>query len=521
VSAAGPAVAPEDLTILVVEDDLGLGELVVELLQERGWPCVHRASGAEALAWLEGARPTLTLLDYSLPDMTGAELVERAGLGHFIVTTGAGDERVAVEMMKRGALDYLVKDGLFLESLPGVVAVALGHIDTERRLEEAESSLRQAAEDLERARKMESLGLLAGGIAHDFNNLFQGIQGNLEIALLQTTGEATRVPLRRAQRILDKAALLARRMLEFSGKGFRQSVPLSLNRLVEQALPSLAERAGRPLRFLPQAGLPEIEGDCAQLTQVLAALVQNAGEALGAGGGEIRISTGPPVAEERAGRWIHQGPPSPSEVCLSVSDDGPGMSPGVLERAFEPFFSTHGHGRGLGLSAALGILMAHGAGLWVTSAEESGTTVRIHFPAQAAVAAPAPAEVAAPMSARPRTILLVDDDEDLQETLSEFLREVLGYPVLQARDGAEAVAVFQRELENVGLVLMDATMPRMTGPAAFQAMRAIDPEVRAVLCSGFSEELGGRLAAEAGFLGYLKKPFLLKALETALENGLG
>jgi signal transduction histidine kinase len=514
----GPGRVPEDIVILVVEDDLGLGELICELLAERGWSFVHRTSGAAALAWLEGARPTLTLLDYSLPDMTGVELVERAGLSRFIVTTGAGDERVAVEMMKKGALDYLVKDGMFLASLPEVVELALGHIGTEERLAEAEASLGRAEEDLVRARRMESLGLMAGGITHDFNNLFQGIQGNLEIALLQAPEGASRAPLQRAMRILDKATTQVQRMLEFSGKGFRQSEALSLNGLVDQQLPALAERAGRPVRFEGQAGLPDIEGDPQQLAQVLAALVRNAGEAIGAGPGDIRIITGEPGPDDRPGYWIHQPQPGRPEVCLTITDDGCGMRSEVLERAFEPFFTTRGQGRGLGLSTVLGILMAHGAGLWIATAPGRGTTVRIHFhpgAASGSLASPGAATSPAELPKR-RIILLVDDDEDLQETLAEYLRDVLGYPVLQARDGIEAVQVFQREMEAVGLVLMDATMPRMTGPAAFQAMRAIDPGVRAILCSGFSEETGGRLAAEAGFLGYLKKPFLLKSLEATL-----
>ena len=515
-----PEAAPR-ITILVVEDDLGLAELIRDEFAQRGWGCVHCATGAAAVAWLAGQQPSLALLDYSLPDMTGAELIGRAPLKHFIVTTGAGDERVAVAMMKLGALDYLVKDGMFLESLPEVVDRALRHLETGQRLAETQISLRLVQDDLVRARKMESLGLMAGGIAHDFNNLFQGLQGNLEIARLRAPDEALRVPLDRALAILDKASKLTHRMLEFSGKGFRQSEALALNPLVQACLRPLQELGGHPIRFTGQDGLPRIEGDAEQLAQMLTGLVLNAEESLGSRGGSIQVRTELGAADGAAGPgvWIHPPPAGAATVCLAVADDGSGMSPEVLERAFDPFFTTRRPGRGLGLSAALGILRTHHAGLWVDTAEGRGTTIRIHFPACAQAGPGDAGEREAPGAAR-RTILLVDDDEDLQETLGGFLREELGYPVLQARDGLEAVELYRRERDRIGLVLMDATMPRLSGPEAFQAIRAFAPEARAILCSGGAEEAGVRADGTDGFLGCLKKPFLLQTLQEAVQRAL-
>jgi signal transduction histidine kinase len=376
-------------TILVVEDDLGLAELIREELGLRGWDCHHCATGLEAVAWLERRRPTLVLLDYSLPDMTGAELLRRVPVEHFLVTTGAGDERVAVAMMKQGALDYLVKDGMFLETLPGVVELALHHIGIERRLAETERSLRIAEEDLARARRMESLGLMAGGIAHDYNNLFQGLQGNLELARLRAGDGPLGAPLDRALKILEKAALLTHRMLEFSGKGFRGSEPLALNELVRACIACLAPTGDlRGLRFTGAPGLPEIAGDRKQLMQVITALVRNAREAVEAteaaapGSGSVQVQTRllRAGAEGNAGAWVSPAPAGAATVCLAVADNGPGMSPEILERAFDPFFSTRSPGRGLGLSAALGILKTHDAGLWVDSTPGQGTVFRIHFP---------------------------------------------------------------------------------------------------------------------------------------------
>jgi signal transduction histidine kinase len=523
VTGSGKAQGP--VTILVIEDDLGLLDLVREEFLTQGWGFAHCRTGAEAIVWLGGHEATLVLLDYSLPDMTGAILLDRVAMPPFIVTTGAGDERIAVAMMKRGALDYLVKDALFLDTLPGIVERALYHVGTERRLAEAEASLKVAQDTLRQVRKMESLGLMAGGIAHDFNNLFQSLQGNLEVAIRKVPGGTARPFLDKALAILAKASSLTHRMLDFSGKGFRNSEALEPNALVEACLEHLAALPGAEVCFQGEAGLPAIEGDSSQLIQVLTGLVLNAREAQGPMAGPIHITSSlrrPGADGDGEGVWI-QGPPDwATAVCITVEDAGSGMSEEVLERAFDPFFTTRKPGRGLGLSAALGILRGHDAGLWVVTAPGQGTTFRLYFAPLAVAEAlvPSPAALAGGSAAR-RTILLVDDDEDLQETLGELLRDVLGYPVLQARDGVEAVDLYRQAQDRIGLVLMDATMPRLGGPDAFKAILAINSQAKGILCSGFSEEAGNQTARECGFAEFLKKPFPLKALEEALHRAMG
>jgi signal transduction histidine kinase len=510
-------------TVLVIEDDLGLADLIQEEFLLRGWGFAHCRTGREALAWIAVHEATLALLDYSLPDMSGAELLDLVPMPPFIVTTGAGDERIAVQMMKRGALDYLVKDAHFLDTLPGLVERALHQIGTERRLAEAEASLRLAEENLKHAQKRESLGLMAGGIAHDFNNLFQSLQGNLEIARVHARDGEARPFLDRALTILGKASVLTHRMLDFSGKGFRNASLLNLNPLVEEGLGPMAALPGSGIRFEPGERLPAIEGDSGQLIQVLIGLLVNAREAQGPDG-TIQVRTGvtpPDPAAGAAGVWIQPPPPGPASVWLEVQDTGSGMSQEVLDRAFDPFFTTHRPGRGLGLSAALGILRGHQAGLWVATAPGRGTTIRIVFAPALATAADRNPETLTLGGDGRRTVLLVDDDEDLQETLAEYLREGLGYHVLQARDGVEAVETFRREHAEIGVILMDATMPRMTGPDAFRAIREEFPSAKAILISGFSEEAGSQVALEGGFAEFLKKPFPLRTLEEALARALG
>jgi DNA-binding response OmpR family regulator len=507
--------------ILMVEDDFGLADLVGEEFRGRGWEFLHAATGQEAREILACKSPDLVILDYSLPDMNAVQLLDQADVPAFLVTTGAGDERLAVEMMKKGAKDYLVKDGHFLRALPGAVERALHAQETERMLLEAQERLRSADESLRSARKLESLGRMAGGIAHDFNNLFQAIQGNLEAALRrEASGAEFRAAVERALKALDKAAGLAHQMLNVSGKSFRRSEAVELETLAQECLASLFDLPqSAPVRFEARTPLPKVDGDWDQLCQVLGGLVANAREALPPHGPDVRVFTemfDPGCPEAAEGRWVavpmREGP----LPCLGVQDAGPGMSMEVLDQAFDPFFSTHRPGRGLGLPSALGILKGHGAGLWIRTGPGRGTTIRI-------LLLPWVPETVAPIAsmAQPgkrQGILLVDDDEDLQETLGEFLEEDLGYRLFQARDGHEAVEVYRRERDAIGLIIMDATMPRMTGPDAFRVIREADPQARAVLCSGFAEEAGNKVAREFGFVEFLKKPFGLTYLQGLLAR---
>ncbi len=511
---------PEGALILAVEDDLGLAELIREEMTARGWGFLHAATGAAALDLLAAHTPDLVLLDFSLPDMNARQLLARTAMPPFLVTTGSGDERTAVEMMKQGARDYLVKDAHFLEALPGAVERALLAVHTERRLAEAQTQLRAADEQLRHARKMESLGRMAEGIAHDFNNLFQAIQGNLELAAdPDQPPESTRAAAGRALRVLAKAAVLARRMLDFTGKGFLHTEALDAAALVREVLDGQIAFPGAAAVHLVEPGpLPPVEGDASQLREVLAGLVANAREAQGPGGAPIEVALAHVVpADLQGGQWIHRPDTEAPMVALSVRDQGGGMTPDVLDRAFDPFFSTHRPGRGLGLSAALGILKAHGAGLWIATAPGGGTWVRALLP-QARAADPGPAPADTDAHAGRKALLLVDDDEDLQETLAEYLRDILGYDLIQARDGAEAVEAWRLYGAQVGLILMDATMPRMNGPDAFRLIRELDPGARAVLCSGFSEAAGARAAQDGGFLAFLKKPFSLRTLQETVKR---
>ena len=386
------------------------------------------------------------------------------------------------------------------------------------------SERRRSEEALRQTQKLESLGILAGGIAHDFNNLLGAMLANLNLAQMKLpAGAASGCYLDNMENTIGKAVELTRQMLAYSGKGRFVVEPLDLNLHVGEISHLLSVSISKRVRLdydLPP-GLPAIEADAAQLQQVVMNLVTNASEAIGDTEGVITIATGCREidATEAGTTFAGQGVAPGRYVTLRVSDTGCGMQPEVQARIFDPFFSTKGTGRGLGLSAMLGILRGHQACIEICTEPGRGSDFRIHFRASLAeIPGPACAAPGAPRIRFQGQVLLVDDEADLRASFGGML-EHLGFTVVAVRDGVEALERFRPG--EFALVLMDLTMPRMDGKEAFLQMQARDPAVKVVLVSGYSEMeaieplLGTRPA------GFIQKPFSLQELTVALEKALG
>jgi PAS domain S-box-containing protein len=361
------------------------------------------------------------------------------------------------------------------------------------------------------AQKLESLELMAGGIAHDFNNLFQGLLGNLELARMDVSEDSRAgICLQRMGEILARAARLSGEMLLYSGRSHLRHEPLDLRLLASQA-------AGGRAQLDLDGDLPSLEGDPVQIGKLLAILVENAAEAGGSEAARLslrRVDLG--AGDLAEGYWPEPGRPGPV-VRIEVVDRGPGVPPEVMRRMFDPFYSTKAMGRGLGLPAALGILRGHQGRIQVISRPGQGTRVRVYFPVRES-SRPAAGSELVPLAKG--TLLIVDDDEEVRRPIAELIRSRLGYEVLEASGGEEAVALFRAQADRIALVLMDATMPGLDGSAAFEAMRRIRPDARAILCSGYGDETGRAAAAEHGFAAFLRKPFSLKELESLLVQHL-
>ena len=393
-------------------------------------------------------------------------------------------------------------------------AIFLADDVTERR--RADSALRQA-------QKLESLGVLAGGIAHDFNNLLTAILGNTEVALDRIPNDpALRNALQRIESTTQRGSDLARQLLAYAGKAHFAVRPLDLNAIILEMgdLLSVSISKKVALRQDLQAGLPPVEADSAQFQQVVMNLVINASEAIGDQTGTVTLRTRSQsysqseLSSAFPGQVLEPGP----YVRLEVEDDGIGMDAETIGRIFDPFFTTKFTGRGLGLSAMLGIVRGHRAGIHVESLPGKGTTFTLLFPASDATVTLLVPE-AQPAPAMSGTVLVVDDEGIIRD-LARSALEAAGFRVLEARDGLEAVELFQAGRDSVDLVLLDMTMPRMGGAEAFRRIRDLQPRMRVLLTSGYTQKESMESLSDLPPDGFLQKPFRIRELVTMVRNVL-
>jgi len=444
----------------------------------------------------------------------------------------AGKTLEALILRDRGPAFHAHMEGALLGNVLGrqqandipLLLLAVTDI-TERKW--AEEKRFQMERQMQQTQKLESLGVLAGGIAHDFNNLLTIILGNASLALdeLPPTSPACD-SLRAIEKTSLRAAELCRQMLAYSGKGRFVIENIRLGMLIGEMVSLLKASISKKsiLNLNLKEPLPALRGDPSQIRQVVMNLVINASEALGEHAGAIAISTGlMECSREYLAEACFDG--SPTEglyVWLEVSDTGCGMDPETQHRIFEPFFTTKFTGRGLGLSAVLGIVRGHQGALKVYSEPGKGTTFKVLFPA-------VPQErptVARHEEAKPvdwkgaGTILLVDDEESVR-TLGSRMLERSGFEVLTAADGREALEIYRVRRAEIALVLLDLTMPEMDGEETFRELRRIDPNVRVVMSSGYTEsEITPRFAGKR-LTGFLQKPYSMTALMDCLRVPLG
>ncbi len=355
---------------------------------------------------------------------------------------------------------------------------------------EAGQRLRALETQLRHGQRLEAIGHLTGGIAHDFNNLLTAILTNADLlgqALTDAPPEA-REELNDLQRAARRGADLVRKLMAFSrrDRGELQRVDLAemlydAARLLRRVVPESIQITTRI-----EKGLPAIEGDPAALEQVLMNLATNARDAMPTGG-VLRIEASRTHLDEAACRERRWGRPGEC-VLLAVSDTGQGMEPGVLERVYDPFFTTKpiGYGTGLGMSIVYGVMQQHGAHIHLVSAPQTGTTVEMRFlPADATVTAAAAADVTE-LPGGSETILLVEDNESVRSAARRVL-EKLGYRVVAAASGADALQLYQVHHREVALVLADVIMPGMGGVELLEVIRRSGRVPKMLLTSGYND----------------------------------
>lgn len=436
-------------------------------------------------------------------------------------------------MARLGRLSGRRKDG---SSFPIEVALSplhfsdrihvLAFINDKTRTQKLEVERDEILRKMTEAQKLESLGLLAGNIAHDFNNLLTGIMANA--SLLLENERMDREEKESVDYVLEssrRAAELCQQLLVYSGRGKFLLRPHDVSKLVEDT--SKLVRASSvnkrvELRFDLAQGLPPVLMDATQIRQVIMNLVINASEAVSSQGGQISIRTGeakvtPELLQSAMlAEWLE----SKECVFIEVSDNGGGIKAEDLKRIFEPFYTTKFTGRGLGLSAVLGIVRGHHGALTVKSEIGRGTTFVVLLPPAVSIPTTSPTEPPpkAVMWRGSGVVLIADDEAPIRNAARRLLMR-MGFEVELASDGAEAVAMFTRDPSRYVLVLLDLTMPGMTGAKAFIEIRRLNPSVRVMVMSGFSEEdASATMAGDTPPNGFLPKPFDFEALSDAVRQ---
>ncbi len=432
---------------------------------------------------------------------------------HRIVRPNDGVERVVVERCAHE------------RSAKGRVVRSVGTVQDITERKDREANERRLEEQVQHAQKLESLGVLAGGIAHDFNNILAAILGHAEFAALALNdGHPAQQSVARILDGVNRARDLTQQMLSYSGRTVVDMCPRDLTKLVDGLSDLL--RAAVPnsvvLQRVLENSVPLILADGAQLQQVVMNLITNAAEAIGDGQGTVTITTGITHRGERGSdQEILFSPggdhPAPSDyVFLEVSDTGCGMDRDTANRIFEPFFTTKFHGRGLGMAAVLGIVGQHRGFVTIRTAPGKGSTFRVHFPPCASSGeSDDPGSGDESMSGRIAKVLVADDETEVRETFVLALRQ-FGFEALGVGDGLEAVEACDAATEPFDCVVLDLTMPRMSGPECFAILRENHPDLPIVVASGFSVETVEEALGHPGPNGFLAKPFSLDTLREAV-----
>ena len=385
----------------------------------------------------------------------------------------------------------------------------------------AEEEKRVFEQQIQQTQKLESLGVLAGGIAHDFNNILAVIIGNCSLAEMNYDSARNYIPV--IEKAAERAAGLCRQMMTYAGKA--PSTPalvimwLLVDDVVNMLKTTIRQNVTIKTSYLPD--IPTITGDASQLRQIIMNLIINASEAIGDMQGEVCVSLS--KSEIRAGQSVkdHLGTAIPAGIylCLEIRDNGCGMDEETKRRIFEPFYTTKFPGRGLGMSAVLGILKAHNGALQISSQPGEGAAFKVYLPVSKGVATEEESlrQTAPALWQGNGTILLVEDEVEVMSIASAMIKE-MGFTVIEAVNGKEALEMYQQGAADITLVLTDIGMPVMDGYELFRELKTIAPKLPIIISSGFGDmDIKSNLPVEE-IAGLVSKPYNFYRLREVLQG---
>ncbi|HUK32226.1 MAG TPA: response regulator [Candidatus Acidoferrum sp.] len=500
------------LRALIIEDSEADCDLVVRALRQGGFDLAYKqVDSADALkSSLAEESWDIVISDHSMPGFSGTVALkivrDRQSDTPFIFVSGTIGEHTAVDAMRQGAHDYVMKGNL-ARLVPAI----------ERELREAQHRRehRRSEQRLRQLEKFEALGNLAGGIAHDFNNAIGAILGWAELGLDDAPpGSRIAKSLQSIIQQSRRAAGLTRQLLAYARRQVLEPRVIDLNLLVGETVSLLQRIIGEQIEvkmvLSPESQV--IRADPVQIEQVLMNLCLNARDAMPSGGQIIIEMTTVDLDEEYCNHHRFSRPGK--YVRLSVADTGVGMDEATIEHIFEPFFTTKevGKGTGLGLATALGVTRQHDGSIEVHSEVGKGTVFHVFLPAVSSIPEPiVPEPDDSPVRGGTETILVAEDNESIRQMVQETLAP-LGYDIILAQDGEDAIAAFWHARQKISLVLMDVIMSRLGGAEAYAGIAKIRPGMPVIFLSAYSQNgslLTSSLPDDAVLL---QKPFSPKVM---------
>jgi len=391
---------------------------------------------------------------------------------------------------------------------------------SERKKQEADKRLLE--QQFQQTQKLESLGVMAGGIAHDFNNILAIIMGYCSLIKMDYDMAEKNIPP--IEKAVERAAALCRQMLAYAEKTEYVQNDVNIGELVYEMVKTLKATIAQNvvIKLGLSSDIPLIKADASQIGQVVMNLIINASEAIGEVQGEILISLTKSLLKADKSNKDHLGKiiPAGNYVCLEVIDSGCGMDDDTKRRLFEPFYTTKFTGRGLGMSAVLGIIKAHKGALQVSSITGLGTTFKVYLPVLETNPVVHQSQLQGASSESWRgsgTILLVEDEEQVL-LIAKAMLEELGFAVIEAVNGKEALELYQEKAAEITLVMTDIGMPVMDGYALFSELKTLNPKLPIIISSGYGDKVVTSRISFDGIAGLLSKPYSFNKLREVMRG---